>query len=41
MKNKSVAAEVRKRLGGALADSPFALIKELALALGRGQLGLG
>ena len=33
MRNKTVGAEVRKRLGGALADAPFTLIKELALGV--------
>jgi len=40
MRNRTVAAKVRERLGGTLADAPFTLIKELALAIGRSQLGL-
>ena len=40
MRNQTVAEKVRRRLGGTLADVPFALIKELALAIGREQLGL-
>lgn len=40
LRNKTVAAEVRKRLGGAIAEVPFTLIKEMALAIGRAHLGL-
>lgn len=40
MRDHTVAAKVRNRLGGSLADVPFTLIKELALAVGRSQLGL-
>lgn len=40
MKSKTVASQVKERLGGAIADVPFSLIKELALSLGRSQLGL-
>jgi Hypothetical protein (DUF2513) len=40
MRNDTVAKKVRSRLGGALANVPFTLIKELALAVGRSQLGL-
>jgi Hypothetical protein (DUF2513) len=38
LRNDTIAQKVRNRLGGALADVPFALIKELALAFGRAQL---
>lgn len=41
MRSKTVRAEVRKRLGGELVDAPFVLIKELALAIARANLGLG
>ena len=40
MRNRAVAAQVRERLGGTLAGVPFTRIKELALAIGRSQLGL-
>lgn len=40
MANKTVATQVRERLGGTLADVPFTLIRELALGIGRSQLGL-
>lgn len=41
MRNDGVARKVRNRLGGQLANVPFALIQELALAFGRESLGLG
>lgn len=40
MRNKTVAKTVRERLGNTLSDVPFTLIRELALAVGRRQLGL-
>ncbi len=40
MRSKTVAAQVRERLGGTLSGVPFALIQELALAIGRSQLAL-
>ena len=41
MRRDTVRAKVRERLGGALSDAPFALIKELALKIMRDQLGVG
>lgn len=41
MRNRTVAARVRDRLGGTLANVPFTLIQELALRIGRDQVGLG
>lgn len=40
MRNKGVAEKVRQRLGGSLREVPFTLVKELALSIGRQQLGL-
>lgn len=40
MRNRTVAAKVRDRLGGTLADVPFTLIQELALRFARVQIGL-
>lgn len=40
MRNQGVAAQVRKKLGNSLADVPFTIIRELALSIGRAQLGL-
>jgi hypothetical protein len=41
MRRDTVRAKVEERLGGTFADVPFALIKELALAIIRSQIGLG
>jgi hypothetical protein len=41
MKRDTVRAKVRARLGGALADAPFAVVKDLALSIMRDQLGIG
>jgi len=40
IRNDNVANEVKSRLGGTLAGVPFALIRELALTVARGQIGL-
>jgi DNA-binding transcriptional ArsR family regulator len=40
MRYKTVGQKVRERLGNSLSEVPFSLIKELALTLGRSQLGL-
>ncbi|UDL04676.1 DUF2513 domain-containing protein [Marinobacter sp. CA1] len=40
MRNETVAAQVRQKLGSSLANVPFTIIRELALALGRTQVGL-
>ena len=40
MRDEKVANTVRKRLGNTLSEVPFTLIRELALAVGRSQLGL-
>jgi hypothetical protein len=40
MRNQTVAGKVRERLGNALSGVPFALLKELALTIGRSQLGI-
>jgi hypothetical protein len=40
LRNKSVLNKVKTRIGNSLSDVPFTLIKELALAIGRDQLGL-
>jgi len=40
MRQETVANAVRRRLGNTLSGVPFTLIRELALAIGRGQLGL-
>ena len=40
IRDNNVAKKVKSRLGGKLADVPFVLIRELALAAGRAQLGL-
>lgn len=40
MRNQTVAKKVRERLGNSLSEVPFTLVKELALALGRSQIGL-
>ena len=36
-----VATRVRKRLGGEMANAPFALIRDLALSYAKDTLGLG
>ena len=40
MRNQGVGAQVRAKLGNALTDVPFTIIRELALSLGRAQVGL-
>ena len=40
MRNKQIMAQVKHRLGNTLSDIPFTLLKELALSVGRTQLGL-
>ena len=40
MRNETVAAQVRSKLGSTLANVPFTIIRELALTLGRAQVGL-
>lgn len=40
MRDKKVANTVRKRLGNKLSEVPFKLIQELALSVGRGEIGL-
>lgn len=40
MRKGTISAKVRQRLGGTLANTPFVLVRELALAIGREQLGL-
>ncbi|MCH8542420.1 MAG: DUF2513 domain-containing protein [Alcanivorax sp.] len=40
MHNETVAAQVRRKLGSTLSDVPFAIIRELALTLGRAHVGL-
>ena len=40
MRKETVINTVRKRLGNTLSEVPFTLIRELALSVGRAQLGL-
>lgn len=40
IRNEGVAKKVRQKLGGSFTEVPFILIKELALSIGRQQLGL-
>ncbi len=40
MRDEKVANAVRKRLGNKLSEVPFKLIQELALSVGRGEIGL-
>ena len=40
MRNETVLNQVKQRLGGALSEVPYTLIREVALAFGRSLVGL-
>lgn len=40
MRSEGVLQQVKSRLGGALSEVPYTLLRELALSIGRAQLGL-